>query len=74
MAPTQSTEIQAPLFKVISLWVLAVLTDSTLFFWNAFTTIPWDKFAQFAAFIYSLCLIYEWIRKKFQNGTKQDFT
>lgn len=72
MPPAHSSEIHAPVWKAVSLWVIAVLTDSTMFFWETFNNIPWDKFAQFAAFIYSLCLIYEYVRKKIRNGTKQD--
>lgn len=66
------TEIQAPIFKVVSAWIVALLADPMLFFWHAFNETPWDKLAQFAAFVYSLCLIYEYLRKKFRNGTKQD--
>lgn len=72
MPAHNTAEVQAPVWKAVSLWVIAVLTDSTMFFWETFNSIPWDKFAQFAAFIYSLCLIYEYVRKRIRNGTKQD--
>lgn len=55
-----TTEISRPLFKAISAWAAVMLTSM----WHTFTIIPWDKFAQFAAFVYSLCLLYEYIKKK----------
>lgn len=55
-----TTEISRPILKVVTVWTAAMLTS----LWHTFTVIPWDKCAQFAAFVYSLCLIYEWIKKK----------
>lgn len=67
------TELKAPVIKVTTAWLAALLTDSMSFVWSAFSSVPWDKLAQFAAFVYSLCLIYEWLRKRRQrknNGTE----
>ena len=68
------TDVKAPIFKLITAWVMA-LWSSTV---DIFASIPWDKLAQFAAFVYSCLLIYEYIRKRIKatkgepNGTKQD--
>lgn len=53
-------DIKMPIIKAVSAWLLAVITS----LWQTFSTIPWDKLAQFAAFVYSICLIYEYVRKK----------
>ena len=72
------TDVKAPTFKLITAWLVA-LWSSTI---DIFASIPWDKLAQFAAFVYSCLLIYEYIRKRIRaarenksgedNGTKQD--
>lgn len=68
------TDVKAPMLKAITAW-LAVLFTSL---WDQFTTLPWDKFAQFAAFVYSCCLIWEFLRKKTKkekpNGTEQNIS
>ncbi len=51
----QSTEISWPLAKVISVWA-------------AFGITTWQEAAAFAAFIYSLCLILEWVYKRVWLG------
>lgn len=51
----QSTEISWPLAKVISVWA-------------AFGVTTWQEAAAFAAFIYSLCLILEWVYKRVWLG------
>lgn len=47
----QTTEVSWPLAKVLSVWA-------------AFGVTTWQEAAAFAAFIYSLCLIVEWIYKR----------
>ena len=61
------TELKAPVIKVTTAWLAALLTDSMSFVWNTFSSVPWDKMAQFAAFVYSLCLIYEYISKRIRR-------
>ena len=53
-------EITHPGIKVTTAWLTAILTSG----WQTFSTIPWDKLAQFAAFLYTIVLIIEWIRKR----------
>ena len=66
------TDVKAPMLKAITAWLAVAFTS----LWSSFTSLPWDKFAQFAAFVYSCCLIWEFLRKKFKqgktNGTEQD--
>lgn len=47
----QTTEVSWPLAKVLSVWA-------------AFGITTWQEAAAFAAFIYSLCLIVEWVYKR----------
>ena len=47
----QTTEVSWPLAKVLSVWA-------------AFGITTWQEAAAFAAFIYSLCLIAEWLYKR----------
>ena len=61
---TMTTEISRPILKAVTAWIFAMLTS----LWHSFSTIPWDKFAQFAAFVYSLCLIYEYLKKKWAQS------
>lgn len=72
------TDVKAPMFKLITAWLIAIWSSTI----DIFASIPWDKLAQFAAFVYSCLLIYEYIRKRIRaikapkagedNGTKQD--
>lgn len=66
------TDVKAPMLKAITAWIAVAFTT----LWTHFTTLPWDKFAQFAAFLYSCCLIWEFLRKKIKkgntDGTKSD--
>lgn len=55
--------VKAPLFKVISAWILTWLASV----WQVFSAIPWDMLAQFIAFVYSCALLYEWIHKKLKK-------
>ena len=56
----QDFAVSHPWLKLITLW----LTTLTTSLWTTFSTIHWDKLAQFAAFIYSLVLLVEWARKQ----------
>ena len=51
----ESTQIAWPLAKVLSVWA-------------AFGITTWQEAAAFAAFLYSMCLIIEWIYKKVWVG------
>lgn len=51
----ESTEVSWPLAKVLSVWA-------------AFGITTWQEAAAFAAFIYSMCLIIEWIYKRIWLG------
>lgn len=53
-------ELKAPMFKAVSAWIAALGTSA----WESWHQVPWDKFAQFAAFVYSVCLIIEFVRKR----------
>lgn len=53
-------ELRAPVLKVISAWFVSLYTST----WQAWLHVPWDKLAQFAAFIYTICLICEFVRKR----------
>lgn len=68
------TDVKAPVIKAIIAWIAAIVTSAM----EVFSTIPWDKLAQFAAFIYSCILIWDHLRKKFRkgdsNGTKQNLS
>lgn len=57
-------ETRTAVAKGIIAWIAALLTDSMSFIWNIFSSTPWDKLAQFAAFIYSVCLIYQYLAKQ----------
>lgn len=57
---TDDSDFNVGLFKAGVAWVMAITTS----LWEAWSTVPWDKFAQFAAFVYSVCLIIEFLRKK----------
>lgn len=59
------TDVKAPMLKAISAWLVVLVTTV----WEKFTILPWDKFAQFAAFVYSCCLIWEYVRKKIKKGS-----
>lgn len=59
-------EIKIPVLKAISAWLIAIATSM----WHTFSQVPWDKLAQFAAFLYSLCLIYEYLRKRFRKSAQ----
>lgn len=67
-------DVRAPILKLTSAWGFTLLT-SMFETWREF---PWDKAAQFMAFIYSALIVYEWISKKYRktrevrDGTKQD--
>lgn len=50
-----STEVSWPLVKVLSAWA-------------AFGITTWQEAAAFAAFIYSMCLIIEWVYKRVWLG------
>ena len=54
------TDIKLPMVKLISAWLTALLASA----WQTFSVIPWDKLAQFAAFVYSCALLWEWLRKQ----------
>ena len=62
------TEVKFPMIKAITAWIAALLSSFLSPAWETFTSISWDKLAQFAAFVYSLCLIYEWAKKKHKKG------
>lgn len=60
------------MLKAILAWTLALLTDSTSFVWDVFVSMPWDKLAQFAAFVYSVKLILAERKKRIAKKEKQD--
>lgn len=60
----KNQDITYPGIKVTTAWLTTLLAST----WQTFSGMPWDKLAQFAAFIYSLVLIYEWISKKIQKS------
>lgn len=62
-----NTTITFPMLKAISAWLAALSTS----LWNTWVSVSWDKAAQFAAFIYTLCLISDWIRKKLTKKGKE---
>jgi hypothetical protein len=59
----QDQDIKLPFVKVVSAWLTAVAAST----WQTFSELPWDVLAQFAAFVYSCALIYEWLHKKFMR-------
>ena len=63
---SSNEEIRAPFFKAVSAWVVAMLSS----LWVSFTMVHWDKLAQFAAFIYTCSLIFEYLYKKFKKKDK----
>lgn len=63
------SEIKTPMFKAITAWAAALGTST----WQIWYQLPWDRFAQFAAFIYSLCLIWEYAcKKRLKERRKED--
>ena len=50
--------------KVASAWLLTLVASV----WQNFVSLPWGALAQFAAFLYSCSLIYEWLREKFKKS------
>lgn len=63
-------EVKFPVVKVISAWVAALTTSTMNYAWDTFMNIPWDKLAQFAAFVYTIMLILEFIKKKIRKEVK----
>lgn len=57
-------DVNHPGLKVTTAWLTTLLAST----WQSFHGIPWDKLAQFAAFVYSCVLIYEWVSKKIQKS------
>lgn len=53
-------EVRFPVLKVISVWFTVWLTT----LWQSFSEVPWEILAQFAAFLYSVVLLVEWMIKK----------
>lgn len=53
-------EVRFPALKVISVWFTIWLTT----LWQSFSEVPWEILAQFAAFLYSVVLLVEWMIKK----------
>ena len=53
-------EVRFPVLKVISVWFTIWLTT----LWQSFSDVPWEILAQFAAFLYSVVLLVEWMIKK----------
>lgn len=64
---SDTTEVKAPMIKVITAWVVALFSNFFTQMWQAFQQAPWDKLAQFAAFIYTMCLLVEWIVKRWRK-------
>lgn len=64
-------EIRGTTVKLVSAWIAALITDSMSVMWNLITAVHWDKLAQFAAFVYSLCLIYEHFANKRKKRDKE---
>lgn len=64
-----SNEINHPVLKVFSVWLTTALATT----WQIFVGIPWDTLAQFAAFLYSCLLLYEWLVKKLTRKIQKDF-
>lgn len=64
------TDIKLPMLKFASAWITVVLASA----WHTFSVIPWDKLAQFAAFVYSCALIWEWVRKQLAKWRDSDGT
>lgn len=63
-----STEVRAPIIKLISAWGLTLFTE----FWHAFQSVPWDLLGKFAVFIYTLVLILEVITKRARRKRESD--
>lgn len=61
------TEIKVPMLKAISAWCAALITSA----WQTWNVIPWDRLAQFAAFLYSLALLWEYVRMRWMNPKRQ---
>lgn len=64
---SESTEIKAPVIKITTAWLAALFSDFFMSLWHVFKETPWDKLAQFAAFIYTVCLIIEWGVKRWRK-------
>lgn len=52
----QQSEVSWPVIKVVTAWVAALGIGS------------WQEAAAFAAFLYSLCLLAEWVYKRVWLG------
>ncbi|MFV0408918.1 MAG: hypothetical protein ACK5LJ_04220 [Paracoccus sp. (in: a-proteobacteria)] len=57
------SNVKLPVLKVMSAWLATFLAGT----WNVFASVPWEILAQFAAFLYTLALLVEWISKKLRN-------
>ena len=57
-------DLKVSTMKAVVAWI-SVLASSALETWTA---IPWDKLAQFAAFIYTTCLIIQFIWRRVKEG------
>lgn len=71
------TEIQFKGLKITTVWGAVLSTKILSDMWIAFYSVPWDKLAQFAAFIYTVFLATEFIVKKIRlwrtpNGTDKN--
>lgn len=66
----EDTDVKLPFIKVVTAWLTVVLSST----WQTFSIIPWDKLAQFAAFIYSCALILEWLKKQIIKWREADGT
>lgn len=71
----EELEMRAPVLKATLAWALALLTDSASFLWYTISWVHWDKLAQFAAFVYSVHLIWEFhAKRKAKKKEKEDGT
>jgi hypothetical protein len=71
----EELEMRAPVLKATLAWALALITDSASFLWHTLSWVHWDKLAQFAAFVYSVHLIWEFHEKrKAKKKEKEDGT
>ena len=61
---TINPSLGAQIMKVASAWLLTLVASV----WQNFVSLPWGALAQFAAFLYSCSLIYEWLREKFKKS------
>lgn len=65
---SDDTHIRYPTFKLLSTW-LATLGSSM---WAVFSNVPWEVLAQFAAFLYSCTLLYEWVVKRIRRSRNKE--